>query len=72
MSDSRQASASSNSSASTRSSLVRPTPNEITLDTSRMMSPSWSWMAANGVSSRTAMLPQPMSKPTPEMLICFS
>ena len=28
--------------------------------------------AENGVSSRTAMLPQPMSKPTPEMLICFS
>ena len=29
-------------------------------------------IALNGVSSRTAMLPQPMSKPTPEMLICFS
>ena len=28
--------------------------------------------ACNGVSRRTAMLPQPMSKPTPEMLICPS
>jgi hypothetical protein len=27
---------------------------------------------AERLSRRTAMLPQPMSKPTPEMLICFS
>ena len=72
MSDSRQASASSNSSCSTRSAFLRPTPNEITFDTSLMIVPTLSSIAVNGVSSRTAMLPQPMSKPTPEMLICFS
>jgi hypothetical protein len=72
MSDSRQASASSNRSCSTRSSLLRPMPKEITRATSLMMAPTLSSMAANGVSSRTAMLPQPISKPTPEMLICFS
>jgi hypothetical protein len=37
-----------------------------------MIGPTRSAIAANGTSSRTAMLPQPMSKPTLEMLICFS
>ena len=53
-------------------SFVRPTPNEMTLCTSLMMAPIRSSMMLYGVSSRTAILPQPMSKPTPEMLICFS
>ncbi len=72
MSASRHASASSNSACSARSALARPMPNEITRRTSSRIGPTRSTIAANGVSSRTAMLPQPMSKPTPEMLICFS
>lgn len=43
--------------------------NEIVVATSLMIVPTRSWIAENGVSRRIAMLPQPMSKPTPEMLI---
>src|SRR5260221_14677003 len=64
MSDAAQASASSKSSWSTRSSLVRPTPNEIVRDTSLMIVPTRSSTALNGVSRRMAMFPQPMSKPS--------
>ena len=52
---------------------MRPIPNEITLCTSWMMVADAAFdLTSKGVSSRTAMLPQPISKPTPEMLICFS
>jgi hypothetical protein len=47
-------------------------PNEIALCTSLMIVPTLPSIWLNGVSRRTAVLPQPMSKPTPEMLICFS
>src|SRR5262245_42776721 len=59
MSDAAQASASSKSSWSTCSSLVRPTPNEIVRDTSLMIVPTLSSTALNGVSRRMAMFPQP-------------
>ena len=56
-----------------RSLLVRPMPNEMTLrDVVEDRPERVPRSRSSRASSRTAMLPQPMSKPTPEMQICSS